>query len=239
MNRTKWTLGATALAIMIAGGGLILRLQATQRLGEPGVNLQVTGGGLKGEVLLPETLPGYTSAPQPITDLELGMLPADTSFGRRVYRGEDGFQALASVVLMGVDRTSIHQPEFCLVGQGWKIDSAVTDSVTISRPRAYALPVMRLQTVKQFPGPNGPTPMAGVYVYWFVSGEHLTASHEQRMWWMATELVKHQVLQRWAYVTFFAPCPPGAEDQTFARLQQLIALSVPEFQQVNHSSTPP
>jgi len=38
------------------------------------------------------------------------------------------------------------------------------------------------------------------------------------------------VLQRWAYVTYFAVCAPGQEDAAYERLKKLIQTSVPEFQ---------
>jgi hypothetical protein len=38
------------------------------------------------------------------------------------------------------------------------------------------------------------------------------------------------ILQRWAYVTFFSACAPGQEENTYERLKNLIAASVPEFQ---------
>jgi hypothetical protein len=38
------------------------------------------------------------------------------------------------------------------------------------------------------------------------------------------------VLQRWAYVSYFAICSPGQEDATFERMSRLIEESVPEFQ---------
>ena len=38
------------------------------------------------------------------------------------------------------------------------------------------------------------------------------------------------MLQRWAYVSYFALCAPGDEDATFLRLSRLVAASVPEFQ---------
>jgi hypothetical protein len=37
-------------------------------------------------------------------------------------------------------------------------------------------------------------------------------------------------LQRWAYVSYFSICEPGQEDAVFARMEKLIAASVPEFQ---------
>jgi len=52
----------------------------------------------------------------------------------------------------------------------------------------------------------------------------------ERMWSMAKHLLKTGVLQRWAYVSCFAVCPPGSEEATFERMRQFIAASVPEFQ---------
>jgi hypothetical protein len=70
---------------------------------------------------------------------------------------------------------------------------------------------------------------AGVFVYWFVADGELTASHGDRMWWMARDMLKTGVLQRWAYVIVWAPCVPGAEDATFEGLKRFIGAAVPEF----------
>jgi hypothetical protein len=41
------------------------------------------------------------------------------------------------------------------------------------------------------------------------------------------DLLFRNVLQRWAYVSFFADCAPGEEDATFEKMTRLIATSVP------------
>jgi hypothetical protein len=56
------------------------------------------------------------------------------------------------------------------------------------------------------------------------------ASGFERMWWMARERLRTGVLQRWAYVSYFAPCAPGQEDATFERMKKLITSTVPGFQ---------
>jgi hypothetical protein len=50
------------------------------------------------------------------------------------------------------------------------------------------------------------------------------------MWWMARDLMKTGVLQRWAYINYFAPCLPGQEQATFERIKKMIAASAPQFQ---------
>jgi hypothetical protein len=57
-----------------------------------------------------------------------------------------------------------------------------------------------------------------------------TPDHLQFMKWLARDLLRTGVLQRWTYVSYFAYCVPGQEDATFEKMKSLIAHSVPEFQ---------
>ena len=164
------------------------------------------------------------------------MLPADTSFRVRFYKAEDGFAAQVSVVLMGTDRSSIHRPQICMTGQGWALDSrhSGVESLPMERPFPYDLPVNKLVATKQFQGPDGQAQTArGIYLYWFVDGEHYTASSEQWMlWWVPRDLLLHGILERWAYISYFSACSPGQEAATYERMKKLIAATVPEFQRV-------
>jgi hypothetical protein len=90
---------------------------------------------------------------------------------------------------------------------------------------------MKLTSAKQVQDKNGELrKLSGLYVYWFVADNQLTPYHGERMWWMARDLIRTGVLQRWAYVSYFTVCWPGQEDAAFSRLKDLIAASVPEFQ---------
>ena len=46
----------------------------------------------------------------------------------------NGFWVNANIILMGMDRTSIHKPDFCLPGQGWNIDQKRDRQHSHSRP---------------------------------------------------------------------------------------------------------
>jgi len=132
---------------------------------------------------------------------------------------------------MGRDRTSIHKPQYCLTGQGWRIDRSETSAIRIDRPRSYDLPVMKLTATGMQETAAGEKIVArGLYVYWFVADRELTADHLQRMWWMARDLMRNGTLQRWAYVACFSVCLPGQEEATYQRMKEFIAASVPEFQ---------
>lgn len=219
---------------------MLHHLQATQRLGEPGVVLsaepsQDTRGNPVGtnSVFLPVELPGYRSQPMPVAQVVLDMLPKDTTFGQRHYVGNDGFWIDTSVVLMGADRSSIHKPQICLVGQGWKILKSTPIKVKIDRPHPYELPVMKLDVTGEVTLNDGQrTRLNGVFLYWFVSQNQLTSDHWDRQYWMARDLIQHGLLQRWAYVTYFAVCREGLEGLAFERVKNLIVAGVPHFQKV-------
>jgi hypothetical protein len=67
-------------------------------------------------------------------------------------------------------------------------------------------------------------------VFWFVTENQTTDDFATMLKSMLFHQLAHGVLQRWAYVSYFTVCLPGQEDATFARMKQLIAASVPEFQ---------
>jgi hypothetical protein len=232
VNRRKWIVAVIALGLMGATAGVLTRLRAAQRLGQPGVKTRALAQSRNLEILLPERVLDFTSEPVEQEQMVLEALPRDTSFGQRRYKAPDGSWTLVNVVLMGSDRTSLHKPQFCLEGSGWKIDRTASSAATvrIERPQPYDLPVMKLIAAKQVTS-NGQTVAArAVYVYWFVAEDALTARHWQRMWWMAKELLRTGVLQRWAYVTCFSVCQPGQEEATFNRMKEFLAAAVPEFQ---------
>ena len=228
MKKQKWILLAVTL-LMIGGTGALLAYQhANQKLGKPGVRTERISDVAGEKVILPEKVLDYASHEQEQQKRVLEVLPADTCFGQRIYRGPDGFEAQVNVVLMGGDRTSLHKPQICLLGSGWKIDKTEPEAVKVEKPFSYELPVMKLTLSEEKPGTfQG---QHGIYIYWFVADHEFTREHFQRMWSMAKGFMTTGVLDRWSYITFFAACPPGREQATYERLAQMIAAAVPDFQ---------
>ena len=231
----KTILAAVAVLALLGVAAVILHhAKSGQRLGQPGVKTRPLAGSSNLEVLLPENLPGYKSERVPQASVVTNNLPPDTSFGQRIYTADDGFQSMINVVLMGADRTSIHKPEICLVGQGWQFDGAATrpEIVRLTRPAAYELPVMRVVAHIDTMDNGQPVKRSCVYTYWFVDGNRFTARHNEWKWWLVKDFLLTGVLDRWAYVTFLSICAPGQEEATFERMKQLMVATVPEFQLV-------
>jgi hypothetical protein len=228
----KWTVLVIALLLMASTAVVLARLKTHQKLGLPGVKTAPLPESQNLEVLLPETVPGYKSEKMEQQQIVVEVLPKDTSYGTRRYVAPDGFWTQVNVVLMGSDRTSIHKPQFCLTGAGWKIDDADSkqETVKVYDPYPYDLPVEKIVSTRDIDNNGQRVTLRGIYVYWFVCDDAYTCDHWQRMWWMARDLLKTGVLQRWAYVSYFAICLPGQEDQTYDRIRRLISTSVPDFQ---------
>jgi hypothetical protein len=245
MNRQVWVVVITVLAVTAGAGAFLATQQQRQKLGQPGVlvddqPIYVAESGAstnppalltnRSRVYLPTNVLNFQSIQGPVASITVASLPQDTVFGHRLYGQSNGLFIDLQVVLMGADRSSIHKPQYCLVGSGYKWQGENLTTVRVHRPHAYDLPVNRLDLRRQVRDADGTLRHeAAVFVYWFVADGELTAQHKQRMWWMARDMLKTGVLQRWAYVICLAPCAPGTEDATFEGMKQFIADAVPQF----------
>ncbi len=232
MKNQKWILLLVALVLMAGTAALLERLKNHPRLGEPGIIATPVPGSPRMNISLPESVLDFTSTNIPEPAEVLSYLPADTSYAERCYFSpSNNFPIQATVVLMGADRTSIHNADFCLNGQGLARNEKKIVDIPIGGDHPYSLPVSVWKVSGDFPQPDGSTAsINGLYVFWFVADGVQTPSHFQMMKSLALSLVRTGVMQRWAYISYFSQCEPGQEEAAFARMEKLIAASVPRFQ---------
>jgi hypothetical protein len=238
MNRRLTSISIAFFVLLGITAILLVRVRTNYVLGKPGIKLvdeptynNETNVISKVSAYLPARAGNYVSERvEPISTVEQNWLPPDTLYGRRIYTAPDGFQAMISIVLMGTDRTSIHKPQYCLLGQGQRIVGSEVVTVPISQPHPYDLQVMKLSTASERTINGETIQRSGVFMYWFVADGELTPHHGERMWLMGKELFTSGLLQRWAYVAYFGLCAPGEEEKLTNRMKELIAASVPEFQ---------
>lgn len=238
MRNCKWVVFAAALAMMAGTGAWLKSLQGRQLLGKPGVKVgAIPIYDEKGHrvaeqsILMPTDVMGLKSKGLPITTMELDALPKDTTFGRRYYQDpKSDFGVQVSVVLMGTDHTSIHQPQYCLYSQDWNVTDTERIQLHMSRPYSYNLPAIKLTASRQLRD-TGQT-LSCIYVYWFVSADKITAEEGSRLLSMWKSVLQHGQMERWAYISYFVACLPGTENATFERLEKFIRASAPEFQLV-------
>jgi Protein of unknown function (DUF3485) len=235
MNRKQIVLLVVGLCLIGGGASALGWLTTHQHLGKPGVRTSPIAGSPRLNIHLPEDVLNFKSESVTLDTNLFLYLPQDTSFAQRRYTAPDDFQLLLNVVLMGTDRSSIHKPEFCLTGQGCQIDYSRSSQGTVEMqlPQTYKLPVMKLYTSRRVMMEGGNVLQRnGIYAYWFVADNQLTASHGGRMWHMAGQLLQTGVLERWAYVACFAEFWPGQEEQAWQRMESFIQSATPQFQLV-------
>jgi exosortase len=114
-----------AVTLVVGFAGVVIfaahRIDAIEVSPRVGINLAADG-------VNPVALPVYLGVnwegqPVDVTPIEREVLPPDTGFSRKSYVSLHNLndRVFLSIVLSGRDRTSIHRPEICLVGQGWTI----------------------------------------------------------------------------------------------------------------------
>lgn len=234
-DKWRWPTGMI-VGLLAVGEMLFLHHLATlPPRGQVGVVLAVDG---KNPAVLPvvagaEWL-GRSSA---VTPAEREILPPDTGFSRMIYfnRRDPTKAVLLSIVLSGRDRTSIHRPELCLMGQGWTIEGASERRFDFPgrTDAGFPMTLLRVQREVSVPAARGKSPARVVVpqfvAYWFVSGETVVASHWQRLAHDAWNRVVHGRADRWAYVLMQTDAA-GGEEAAVARMQAVLRETLPVFQ---------
>lgn len=195
---------ATGIAVLAAAEGVFLHhVAARPPGGASGVAL--AAGGVD-----PVELPAFLGTEwigrrAEVSAVEREILPADTGFSRRnfVAVADARRQVFFSVVLSGRDRTSIHRPELCLVGQGWTIAGSEQTNLALPAGRPVLppeVPVSLLHVKREFTGPRGRETVPQLVAYFFVGADGLVGGHAGMVWRDVWNRVRHGRADRWAYV---------------------------------------
>ena len=150
--------GMAGVVVLAAAGVMFAahRFDAIQP--DPKVGVRLAADGVN-PVPLPDYLgTDWEGQPADITPVEREVLPSDTGFSRKNYVSLHNLneRVFLSIVLSGRDRTSIHRPEICLVGQGWTITRRTTHS--FSWPSSAPFDKLRAKEGKASAAvPNGGT----------------------------------------------------------------------------------
>jgi EpsI family protein len=204
------------VAILAVGVLLTATTSDVAKVSEPGVKLYPDG-----TPYLVDRAGDWTGGEKTgLTEDEKRLLPTDTEGSRRFFRDKQGDELYCSIVLAGRDVTSIHRPELCLPGQGWRIQSEHTESIPVPSAPGGALEVMRMNTSRPVPLADGRTIEArSIFVYWFVGKGRMTPYHWQRIYWSAKDRVFYNTNHRWAYILIHVPIKGDAEQGATAKPQ--------------------
>ena len=208
----------------------------------PRVGIKLAADGVN-----PVTLPAYLGSEwegqaADISAIEREVLPADTGFSRKNYVSlqRPNERVFISIVLSGRDRTSIHRPEICLVGQGWTITQRATHafawpsipsrSAQQPSPINAAVPATLLSIEREFrPKQGGKIKVPALMAYWFVGSDKIVASNTERIVDTSLDRLLHWQAHRWAYVVVQTLATDG-ETAALARMQAVLDGTLATFQ---------
>jgi EpsI family protein len=163
--------------------------------------------------------------------VEREILPPDTGFSRKLYVpvSNPAQPVFLSIVLSGADRTSIHRPELCLVGQGWTLLESDEHRFDYPGQNDGGFPATILHTRRQIVTSLGPQNVPELVAYWFVSSDGVSATHWGRLVHDAWNRLRHLRADRWAYVLMQTDAADG-DPAALARMQAVLDQTLPAFQ---------
>lgn len=183
---------------------------------------------------LPETIAGFTGKIIPASPGEIATLPSDTQIVRREYVNAGGDRIMASIVLSGGEKRSIHRPEVCLPAQGWSMRGGKVEKIPLADGRD--LQAMDLSLVRDVEvGPGDRRKLRANYFYWFVGNGVTTPHHWNRVFLTSFDRITKNLNHRWAYVIVMSVVTEGFlpqgknEAQTVEMLRQFTAQFAPTF----------
>ena len=228
-NRQWITAGAvvSAAALVVLGAHRLDALQIS-----PDIGVYMTADG-RDPVALPTFLgTDWIGRAVPVSAVERAILPPDTGYSRKNYISvqDRAQQVFVSIVLSGRDRTSIHRPELCLVGQGWTIQDRFRHHFAYPGVGPTLIPATVLRVQREVVSARGGrVTVPSLVAYWFVGRDRVVATHWERMLWSALDQLCHLQSHRWAYVLVQTGASDG-DAAALARLQAVLDQTLPVFQ---------
>lgn len=231
-----WGVAAGVVGMAVAEMFFLSALAKMPARGGAGV---VLAGDGKNPVELPAFLgTEWIGRRAEVSAVERELLPADTGYSRKNYVSvaDASKQVFFSVVLSGRDRTSIHRPELCLVGQGWTIAGATEHAFRAGAAGGArgvgvggTFPATVLRVRREVDTPRGRVAVPQVVAYWFVGGDEIVSTHGRRLALDAWNRVVHARADRWAYVLMQTDAAAG-EAAALARMQAVLNATWPVLQ---------
>lgn len=218
---------AVAVGVMFAGH----RVDVMQL--SPRVGIRLAADGLN-----PVALPDYLGSEwigqrAEVLAGEREILPEDTGYSRKNYvsTSNPNQRVFLSIVLSGRDRSSIHRPEICLVGQGWTIKDRAIHEFKWPAGAGGGVPASLLHIDHEFTSSRGEkSKIPALFAYWFVGADQVVASNTERVFLTSWDRVRHLQANRWAYVVLQTHALDG-EEAALARMQSVLDATLPTFQE--------
>ncbi len=194
--RSATIFGLGALTILLCSLTL-----ASDELSSPGVT-----------ATLPQSFGGYWGQDIPPSSAEIEQLINNgVELSRFSYTSPSDPPAMATVIIGGPEGRTLHRPEVCLPGQGWRINSTRKTSLDLGLPGIPPIDATLLSLIRQSPNPDGSiTSQVGYNLYWYIGHDRMAASYNEHIARSLFDSVFRNVNHRWSMVSLFHFTKPDA-----------------------------
>ncbi len=165
--------------------------------------------------VLPLSLDGYQGRELEMTIDEKNLLDEGVKLARTGYASATGRQILATVIMSGFEKRSLHRPEVCLPNQGWTVSDRMPISIHLEDGRDIDVMMMRVfRDVEPRPGVRIRT--RAVNFYWYIGSDGVScADHYEHIFLSYYDAVFRNIQHRWSMASIYVPLPEqqvGQED---------------------------
>ena len=215
------------IVISLLTVGACYATKVSNRLSDPGLTMS-----------LPESMGEFRGKDIGMSSQEKQAFDEGVEMARSVYMAPDGRQFMCTLVLSGPIKRSLHRPEVCLPGQGWKVDKS--EVVTVTAPDGRTQDVTMLHLFRDYEDPNtGQRVRARSFdIYWYVGKDVATPSYTSHVILSHRDSVFRNINHRWGMASVFASLPPvplGTVDPlagiaAASMLQEFVGEMLPHIQ---------
>jgi len=164
---------------------------------------------------MPLQVDGYQGREIEVQAKEKRALDEGVKLVRFGYLNDQSRKVIASVVLSGHLKRSLHRPEVCLPGQGWTIVESKPVRVPTANGHSFEATYLRI-FIDQLDENGRRVRQRGVNLYWYVGSDDTTcASHYEHVAQTYLHAIFRNLNHRWAMISVFIPVEdaeiPGPE----------------------------
>jgi exosortase len=176
----------------------------TPKLAEPGLIMD-----------LPATVDGYQGIAMEMSAYEKELFVEGVTLKRRFYAGPENRRIMATLVMSGPVKKSLHEPSRCLPDQGWTIADTEVVPVHLDDGRELEVSLMHVYRDKEI-APGQRVRVRGLNAYWY-QGSHGVSTPSYAMSHTHTyfDAIFRNLNHRWGQVAVFMPVsehPIGQDD---------------------------
>lgn len=203
-------LAALGLPLLLLG--ICLGTDISFHVAAPGVKLRADDSHLP---YLPLSLGDYQGREYDMTTDEKNLLDEGVRLARNVYASAAGRQIMATVILSGFEKRSLHRPEVCLPNQGWTVTDRTQIPLRMKDGREITIMMMRIFRDAE-PQPGVRVRTRAVNFYWYIGSDGTScADHYEHVFLSYYDSVFRNIQHRWAMASIYVPLPEqriGQED---------------------------